>query len=266
MNRQICMAEEISRRLGPPDRWRVEVRHCVDSTNRVLKEAAAQNEPAGKVLIAEQQTAGRGRMGRKFFSPDQSGLYMSILLRPDLPVADTQLLTLAAAVAVAEAAEALTGRAIAIKWVNDLFLDGRKVCGILTESALYPTDGRLAYAVVGIGINLFPPLGGFPPELADIADSLWAGCPSDGADELYAALCAGILNRFAVYVDRLSERAFLEPYRSRSMVIGRRVTLLPGREDVLVTNIDDDGRLCVLDAAGERRIVSSGECSVLVRE
>lgn len=252
-------AEAISRCLGNNDRWQIEVCRCVDSTNRVLKEAAAAGAPAGRVLVAEMQTAGRGRMQRSFFSPDATGLYMSILLRPSMPAADAQLLTVAAAAAAAEAVEALIGRQVDIKWVNDLYLDGRKICGILTESALDPLTGRLVYAVVGIGVNLLLPPGGFPAEIADTAGTLFAVPP---AEDPRAGLCAGILRAFSRYADRPEARAFLAPYRRRSFLIGRHVTLTPSGERVLVVGIDDDGRLCVLDAQGARRAVSSGECSV----
>ena len=151
----------------------------VTSTNTVLKEYAATAVTAGRpipptVLLARKQTGGRGRLGRSFHSPDGTSLYMSVLLAPTLPPAESLCLTNAAAAACAESADAIRQAAgiplknkIGIKWVNDLYLDGKKVCGILAEAALTPAMDALSWAVIGIGINLLPPTDGFPDDLSD---------------------------------------------------------------------------------------------------
>ena len=143
-------AEGIFRRLKNRS-LRIEYLPVAGSTNTLAKERAAAGEPEGLVIAAGEQTAGRGRMGRSFYSPAGTGLYMSLLLRPKCTAAECALLTGAAAVAAAESVEALTGRRTAIKWVNDVLLEGRKICGILTETALDPGSGRPDWAVVGIG-------------------------------------------------------------------------------------------------------------------
>lgn len=233
----------------------------LDSTNALVRARAVDGEGAGLVVIADRQTAGRGRLGRAFFSPPGCGLYLSVLLRPTLAAADALLLTTATAVAVAEAIEAVTGLAVGIKWVNDLYLDGRKVCGILAESAI-TASGRLDYAVIGIGVNVRAPVGGFPDELRDIAGSL---LPADAPD-LRPALTDAILARLLPAVDALPARTHLAAYRARSTLLGRRVTVLPGGEAVEVEGIDDDAHLIVRCADGTLRALSSGEISVRPEE
>ena len=141
----------------------------VTSTNTELIEMAKNGAKEGTVLIASEQTAGKGRTGKSFYSPEGSGVYLSILLRPDFKPEDALFLTTIAAVATAKAIESVSDKEAKIKWVNDVYLDNKKVCGILTESALSSDMEKLDYAVVGIGINLCPPEGGFPDDIKNIA-------------------------------------------------------------------------------------------------
>ena len=141
---------------------------CVTSTNDLLRAAAAEGAPEFTVIAAQRQTAGRGRQGRAFFSPPQTGLYLSMLLRPDMPAEDALRVTPMAAAAAARAAEQCAGRPVQIKWVNDLLLDGRKICGILAEAQFSAQTGKPDFIVLGIGINLTaqmcrPPLRNMPP-------------------------------------------------------------------------------------------------------
>ncbi len=243
----------------------LQVEQCVDSTNLLVRRAAAEGAAEGSVLLAGSQSAGRGRLGRSFFSPEGSGLYMSLLLRPALPAENAVLLTAAAAVAVCEAIQAVTGKQAGIKWVNDIFLDGKKVCGILTEAAFAPDSTDLAWAVVGIGVNVYAPAGGFPPELADIAGAV---CPSP-VPGLRDALAGEILRRFWQYYTALPERDFLPQYQSRSIVLGRQVLLqAAGKPDVpaKALAIDDSCRLVVQLPDGSTRAVATGEISLRVTE
>ena len=250
-------AAGIARYLPADSLWHLEVQQCVDSTNTRMKSMAA-GLPAGSVLIAEQQTAGRGRMTRSFFSPPHCGLYASMLLRPELSAADGLLFTPAAAAAAAEAIEEVCGISVGIKWVNDLLLNGRKVGGILTESTL-TGEGRLSAVIVGIGINVYAPDKGYPAELESVAAPLFA--VRDG-DDIRPPLCAALLTHCEEIFSRLPETDFLAEYRRRSLVLGREVTLFPGGERVFVEGIDDRCRLIVRDADGVCRTVSTGECSV----
>ena len=145
---------------------------AVDSTNNVAKQLAQQGAPHGTVVLSHKQTAGRGRMGRRFESPE-GGIYVSILLRPQLPAQEGVRLTLGACVGVCRAMEQAGGLQGRIKWVNDVYLEGKKVCGILTEAATSVENGMLEYVIVGVGVNYTEPPEGFPPALKDIAGSLY---------------------------------------------------------------------------------------------
>ena len=153
----------------------------VTSTNDIVKNAARAGAEEGFTVTARCQTAGRGRMGRSFFSPDGTGLYISILLRPTFHPKDALMITTAAAVATARALEAAGSRNIGIKWVNDLLINGKKIAGILTESSLSMGADSLDFAVLGIGINLLSPSNGFPEEIKDIAGAVF----DNAREELY---------------------------------------------------------------------------------
>lgn len=244
----------------------IEVRDNVTSTNTILRQWAEENAPHGTVLAAASQSAGRGRRERAFFSPEGSGLYLSILLRPDLPVTEALLLTTCAAASVALAIETLTGESAPIKWVNDVFFHGKKVCGILTEGALDPATGKLRYAVVGIGVNLLPPSGGFPPELEHIAGAVWP----DGTEEegLREKLAGAILERFFGFYPTLRERPFFEDYKRRSLVLGQPIRVLERNTSrpAVAVDLTPDFSLLVREEDGRMTELSSGEVQVRPRE
>ena len=238
----------------------------ISSTNTVLKQLAESGEAEGTVLLAEEQTAGRGRMSRSFFSPPRSGLYMSLLLRPHLSAQLSTRITACAAVAVAEAIEELTGCRAEIKWVNDVLVDGKKVCGILTEGSIDCESGLMHYAIVGIGINIRPPEGDFPAELRQIAGALPAA--PDGED-LRCRLAAAVLDRLMDLYEQLPEGDCYEAYKSRSCLIGRQINILPLEgEPVPATAIDvePDFSLRVRLADGTETCLSSGEVSVRAKK
>lgn len=224
----------------------------IDSTNTELKRMALDGTPDGTVLIADRQHGGHGRMGRTFHSP-QGGLYMSVLFRRPVGEEISPLWTVAAAVAAAEGCEALCGKSVGIKWVNDLFLNGRKVCGILAEGV---TVGDEVCIVVGFGVNVTPPADGFASDIADVAGALLDTAPPDARDRL----AEEILVRFFTYTADLEARAFLTKYRSRSILDGQTVTFYEGGEahTALVRGVDDNGGL-VVDEAGMTRTLTAGE-------
>jgi len=240
----------------------VELRDEVSSTNTVLKELAEQGKPEGLVLIAEKQTKGKGRLGRSFYSPKGSGLYMSILLRPELPAEDSLAITTAAAVAVAEAATAVTGRQAMIKWVNDVYLEGKKICGILTEAAVDFENRRLNYAVLGIGVNILEPPKGFPAEIADVAGALYKDEAPAGTQ---SRLAAEILNRFFGFYRALPSRNYMPTYKKLSLLTGLEVTFQQGREtwEGTVLGIDDEARLVVRLDSGQEKAFSAGEVTIV---
>lgn len=243
---------------------RLEVFKSVASTNELVKALASGGEAEGKVILSEEQTAGRGRKGRPFFSPAGTGIYMSILLRPRLSAADATLLTTSAAVAVALAIESVSGQSTQIKWVNDVFMNGKKVCGILTEASLSLESEWLDYAVLGIGINVALPAAGFPAGLSEIATSVYKEDKPPG--DLRNRLAAEVLNRFLGYYEQLKERLFLPEYRQRMMSLGKTVMVIKENQQQQATavDIDNDCRLKVLYPNGDEEYLSSGEVRILL--
>ncbi|MDO4281000.1 MAG: biotin--[acetyl-CoA-carboxylase] ligase [Peptococcaceae bacterium] len=254
-------AEGVAVHLATDAPFRIEYHSLIDSTNNRARDLAEAGADEWTVVLADAQTAGRGRMGRPFYSPQASGIYMSVIVRPQCEAAHANMLTLAAAAAVAEAIEDVCGVQAQIKWVNDLFVEGRKICGILTEASVGLEEQQLRYAVVGIGINVAPPAGGVPEGLADVMTSIYQ---SPRTTETRNLLVAAILERFRGYADNLLARDFLASYRDHLMVIGKRVRLVRGAEDewVLVQALTDDGALVVECDDGSIKEVFSGEVSL----
>lgn len=228
------------------------------STNTYVRTLNEDGAPEGTVVLARMQTAGRGRKGHEFYSPKDTGIYMSVLLRPSLPISDALRITTAAAVAVAETVRSVTGRNAEIKWVNDIYLDGKKVCGILTESAVNPDGRTLSYAILGIGINVLSPESDFPAEIQSIA------APISEKDEkdLHARIISGVLDRFFTLYENLQSPALLQKYKSLSCLLGQECYIV-GKEDLHGTavDIDEDFRL-ILEQNGKRIALDSGEVSV----
>ncbi|MEE1456506.1 MAG: biotin--[acetyl-CoA-carboxylase] ligase [Oscillospiraceae bacterium] len=235
------------------------------STNALVREKANQGCPEGCVIVACEQTDGRGRYGRQFFSPVDSGVYLSLLLRPTAySPQQATCLTAAAAAAMCQAIEAVTGQQPGIKWVNDIFLHGKKVCGILTEAAVGLETGTLNYMVLGAGVNLYPPVKGFPEEIQPIAGSvLERSCP-----EAKNRLVGEFLNRFWYFYTHPECRAYLEDYRARSLAIGQNVTVLSAGKAVsaYAYGIDDDFRLLVRYDSGKTEALSYGEIRIQLAE
>ncbi len=233
-------------------RFRAEEYDLLGSTNDFLKERASAGE-SDLAAIAVRQSGGKGRLGRSFYSP-KSGLYLSALLR-NIPTGSALLLTPAAAVAAARACEDCGAKEIGIKWVNDLYSGGKKVCGILTESQISPAGSELSWAVVGIGINIEEPEEGFPPEIKDRAGAAF----QRNFPGLREKLAEALLLRLGEALDGLAEKEFLEEYRARSILIGREV--YAGGEKCLVEGIDENCGLVVVTPRG-RKTLTAGEVSV----
>lgn len=219
----------------------------IPSTNTALKEMAAQDASIGTTLIAARQTGGRGRLGRQFHSPE-GGLYLSTLIAP------TDTATCCAAVAAARAIESLCDAKIDVKWVNDLYLNGRKVAGILAEGVFAP-DGALTAVVLGIGINVG--VTDFPDELKPIATSLGNEGFILAREDVAAAFLGELTNA-------LTDSTAMDEYRRRNIVLGRPITVMRGGETYPATaeTITDAGHLLVRDENGHTHALSSGEVSV----
>lgn len=250
------------RRYLRTDALDIRVLETVSSTNTVLKELAGQGAAEGTCLIAGQQTAGRGRLGRSFYSPAGTGIYMSVLLRPTMSANRATEITAAAAVAAAQTIWDLTGETAEIKWVNDVVLRGKKVCGILTEGALDASSGALKWAVMGIGINASTPPGGFPEDIRSVAGAVFERCE---LPERRCRLAAGVLDRFWDRYLHLGDEDCWRQYRARSLVLGRRIqVLIPGREprDAYALDVERDYSLRVRYMDGTVSMLRSGEVSI----
>ncbi len=237
---------------------RMEIHGELDSTNLRAKALAATGAPHGYLVIADSQRQGRGRFGRSFFSPEHSGVYVTYLLRPQMLAERAVMITSMAAVAVARAIEAVAEVHAGIKWVNDIYINGRKVCGILCEAGLDFESGMLDYAALGIGVNAQPMA--FPEDLRDIATSVANEC---GHTVSRSRLIAEISNQLEALYPQLESGEFMAESRERSIVIGRDVTVLRGDEhfQARVLDIDERGRLVIRTEAGVSR-VNSGEISL----
>ena len=244
------------------DKIKIEYYDTLPSTNLLLKEKA-RTENEGLVVIANNQTAGRGRFNRRFYSPEDCGIYMSILLKPHLGAFNATLITTAAAVAVAEAAERLSGKKTEIKWVNDVLIDGKKICGILTEGSINSNTLCPHYVVLGIGINAFLPKNGFDGEIKDIAGYVF----DTESEELKARLTAEVINKFFEYYKALENKAFLKSYREKSCVIGKEIFVIKGDNPIkaIALGINDDLSLRVKYADLSTENLNSGEISIKLR-
>ena len=226
------------------------------STNNDLLEAARDGAAEGAVLVADHQTAGRGRLDRRWEAPPNASLLVSILLRPSIPLADAHLVTLTVALAAADACDDVAGVAPALKWPNDLVVDDTKLGGILAESLL--ARSSLAAVVVGMGLNV-----NWPPEMpAELASSATALNHLVGHDVDRRALLDRFLARLSDWYGRLDERdRLLAEYRVRSATLGREVRVELAGETFEGTAVDvtAEGHLVVEVGGGDRRTVAAGD-------
>jgi BirA family biotin operon repressor/biotin-[acetyl-CoA-carboxylase] ligase len=254
-------ADSIEKKLEN-DKIRVEHYELLTSTNDFLKEKAEQGESEGLVVIADAQSAGKGRLGRKFESPDKTGIYMSFLLRPQFTIDKSLMITTAASVAVSYAVDQYSDNIKTwIKWVNDVYIGDKKISGILTEASTNFETGMLDYVILGIGINLSPPKGGFEDSIKDIAGTVFnKQCET----EMKENIISGVINRFFSIYDKLPETSFLAEYRSKSLLVGKEIGYIRNgiEKRGLVRNIDDSAALIVELKDGKQERLSSGEVTI----
>lgn len=239
----------------------IRVERETESTNAAVREYAEQGMQEGFLLVAGEQTKGRGRYGRTFFSPQGTGVYFSLLLRPKGVLAQQGTsLTAMAAVAMCEAVKELSGKPTGIKWVNDIYVNGKKVCGILTEASMGLESGRLDYVILGVGVNVYSPETGFPESLIDKAGVVF----DEMQDDMKNRLIALFLENFGAYYLKQSEKSYIEKYKEYSLVTGKQIQVLSeyGKREAYVLGIDDDCRLLVEYENGERATLSCGEISI----
>lgn len=224
----------------------------IDSTNTEAKRMTLDGFLGDALLVAHSQTAGRGRMGRSFYSPKETGAYFSILHTLSTPLCDAVAITSAASVAVMRAIRNLVGVQTKIKWVNDLYYNEKKICGILTEAV---SAGERTHVIVGIGINLCT--ADFPAELSGIAGSLDAQID-------VSALIAEIYREIALYLQDPNNREWLDDYRAHSMVLGRRVAWTEANTTRIgiAESIDEDGALLIRNEKNDLIRLHTGEISL----
>ena len=232
-----------------------------DTTNNRARELALEGAPEGTLVVAEKQTAGRGRRGKVWESPLGTGIWMSLVLRPQIMPAEASVLTLLCGLATAEAIEAETGLSAGIKWPNDILINGKKAVGILTEMDCEMSE--VHFVIPGIGINVNT--ASFPPEIADIATSLYLEC---GKTVSRRRLVHKVLERLEEHYETFlrtgSFTAMLEDYRKHCITLGKEVHVL-GREPFFAEALDNtpEGELLVRRADnGKEEVVFSGEVSI----
>lgn len=236
----------------------------IGSTNDYLNDLAAKGAASGTTVVSYCQTNGHGRSGRSFFSPKGGNLYMSILLRPD-DLNKLGLITPAAAVAVVRAIKKIIGIDTAIKWVNDIFYRNRKVCGILASA--YGFEAGKPYVILGIGVNVYVQGDMIPSELKDIYGTLLSDEKSqDEVLELIPYLAHAIFTEYVDIYNDMDSSDFMEEYRRKSLVIGKKVSYLSGKDtvNVEVIDIDDEGGLVVRENDGIVHTYKDGEIRIKI--
>lgn len=257
------MKEKIKAYLNAECPWRDTLLWfpTIDSTNVQAMQLAAEGAPHGTVLIAGHQTQGRGRMGRSFQSPEGSGVYLSVILRPNCPPEQLMHLTCAAGVAMLEATETVSGIRPGLKWINDLVVGNKKLGGILTQMSV--DKGLVQYAVIGIGINCLQQEEDFPPEIAGLATSLSLAAGRSVKPEVLAAAMVEALQKMSLRLF-CEKGKIMEAYKQSCITLGKEIQVL--RADTvrpgMAIDLDEDGGLLVRYPDGSEETVSSGEVSV----
>lgn len=250
---------------GPAADYPLEVHKVLDSTNTECKRRVIEGAPHGLTILAEEQTAGRGRLGRNFYSPAKTGIYMSILVHPSMDGSDAMLLTTAASVAVCRGLTKVLPVEPQIKWVNDIYLNGKKVCGILTEAISNFEMGKIDAVIVGIGINYRTEE--FPEDIKDRA-----GAVETTSDIPRNQLVAAVLNAFWEIYDHIEDREFIKEYRQRSMVLGKDIRILEKGQwkEATAVDVNDNGGLVIQienpDGSIGQRVLQTGEITLRLKD
>lgn len=242
---------------------RIQIFDEVGSTNTLAKELASQGAPSGTLLIADRQSAGRGRLGRTFLSPGDVGIYFSLILRPECRPQELMHLTCAVAVAMCDAVEAAFGFRPGIKWTNDLVVGTKKLGGILTELSLNPKTGLVDYAILGVGINCRQTHSDFDPAIRDMACSAAMVTGSDvDRNRLIAEMIRACESMNRTLLSGRS--AMMDRYRADCITLGQQVSVVRGDEvyHALALDLDEEGGLVIRRENGAVETVTSGEVSV----
>lgn len=241
---------------------RIKYLETVDSTNTYAKKLLLEEHEVADVIIANTQTAGRGRLGRSFFSPKDSGIYCSFILEPFLKLENSILITVAASVAVSKAIEKITGLETSIKWINDIYIKEKKVCGILTEAVTNFETGMIDKIILGVGINFNSSNDGFPEDIVNKAGALYNGNTNNITRNM---LISQLIIEIDECIAKIEDTHIMEYYKSKSMVIGKFVNVLNlGKETSIrgkAVDIDKNGFLIIETESGLITL-NSGEISI----
>ncbi|UEA31474.1 biotin--[acetyl-CoA-carboxylase] ligase [Granulicatella elegans] len=258
------ITQELIQQHHPID-WNIQTMESTTSTNDLAKIYVNQNSTTPAIFISEEQTAGRGRLGRTFISPAKSGLYISLCLFPTIALEDLSLITCATAVACVETLEQLTGKSLDIKWVNDLFYQDKKVGGILTEVISDFESQQVQSLIVGMGINLIDSPQSFPEELHSIVGSIFSSKKEYETHSFNRNhFIAKFLEKWAFYYQNLSKRDFISTYKEHSNVIGKFVNVFEGSQtySAFAKDIDENGHLIIEKEDNSLHSLSYGEISI----
>ncbi len=240
--------------------FNIEVYDEIDSTNTRCKKYANEGAKEGRVVVSKLQTAGRGRFQRSFYSPSDTGVYFSFILRPEINADKTNLITTIAAIAVCRAIKKSFNIDAKIKWVNDIFINNRKVCGILTEANFSLENSLIESVVVGIGLNIYMPKDDFPKEIEKTAGYILENQITDARNKLVA----NILNEFLEIFTEYDKDKISKEYKNYSFIINKDVYLIKQNEKIKVRVIDinNENQLIVKYENGEIQALNSGEISI----
>ncbi len=232
----------------------------ITSTNTVLKELAACGESENTILISEYQTAGRGRLGKTFFSPKGCGIYLSYLIKPDVKSSDAVFITVAAAVSMVRALNKVFGIKTKIKWVNDIYYENKKLCGILTEGSVLPSK-NLAYAVLGLGINIKNPPNGYPEEFSYKTTNLEEIVGIVSKDKKQE-LIEEFINTFDnIFSDKT--KSYIKEYKEASCLLGQEIEILSGEHKGIACAVDIDSTARLVVEKDDTTIaLDSGDVSI----
>lgn len=241
---------------------RIKYLETVDSTNTYAKKLLLEEHEVSDIIIANTQTSGRGRLGRSFFSPKDSGIYCTFILEPFLKLENSILITVAASVAVSKAIEKITGIETSIKWINDIYVNEKKVCGILTEAVTNFETGMIDKIILGIGINFNASDEGFPDDIVNKAGALYNGNTNNITRNM-------LISQLIIEVDKcisnIEDENIIEYYKSKSMVIGKFINVLNMGEETSIkgkaVDIDKNGFL-IIETENGLITLNSGEISI----
>lgn len=259
-NNDILSESEIKKNLLTDNKKiNIQIFKTIDSTNNLAKKIIASNSfENATAIIANEQTSGRGRFARTFFSPANTGIYMSIILKTKIKLSDVSLITIISALSVCKAIQKLTTLKPRIKWINDIFTNGKKVCGILTEAISDFETLTTQAVVVGIGINVSTKKNDFPEELQNKVTSIATKNLSRNV------FIAEILNNLFSFFENIYKKEIIEEYKSLSLVLNKKIKYL--KDDTVMTataiDINDKGNLIVKDDYDKISVIEAGEISI----